>query len=60
MSLVCKVCCDSSAHTRNEARLRGTKKGLVNVDNHADGVTSIYRTATLENQLFQLEKTLFW
>ena len=26
MSLVCKVCCDSLAHIRNEARLRGIKR----------------------------------
>ena len=26
MSLLCKVCCDSLAHKRNEARLRGMKK----------------------------------
>ena len=25
MSLVCTVCCDSLAHARNEARLRGIK-----------------------------------
>ena len=26
MSLVCTVCCDSLAHIRNEARLRGIKR----------------------------------
>ena len=26
LSLVCTVCCDSSAHIRNEARLRGIKR----------------------------------
>ena len=36
MPLVCKVCCDSLAHIRNEARLRGIRKGMVNVDNYAD------------------------
>ena len=30
MSLVCKDYCVSPAHVRNEARLRGIKKGLVN------------------------------
>ena len=48
MSLVCEVCCDSSAHIRNEARLRGRKKGLVNVGNYVDGVTSIHLAADLE------------
>ena len=48
MSLVCEICCDSSAHIRNEARLRGVKKGLLNVDNYADGVTSIHLTANVE------------
>ena len=42
MQLVCKVCCGSSAYTRNEARSRGIKKGLVNVDNYADGVKFIH------------------
>ena len=37
MALVCKVCCDSLAHIRNEARLIGIQKGMVNVDNYADG-----------------------
>ena len=48
MSLVCEVCCDSSAHTRNEARLRGMKKGLFNVDNYGDGVISIHLAVNLE------------
>ena len=48
MSLVCEICCDSSAHIRNEARLRGVKKGLLNVDNYADGVTSIHLAANVE------------
>ena len=48
MSLVCEVCCDSSAHTENEARLRGMKKGLFNVDNYGDGVTSIHLAVNLE------------
>ena len=47
MSLVCKVCCGSSAHIRNEARLRGIKMGLVNVDNYADGVTSTHLAANV-------------
>ena len=42
MQLVCKVCCASLAHTSNEARSRGIKKGLVNVDNYADGVIFIH------------------
>ena len=37
-----------SAHIRNEARLRGIKKRLVNVENYADGVTSIHLAANLE------------
>ena len=37
MSLVCEVCC-TSVHIRNEARLRGIKIGLVNVDNYADAI----------------------
>ena len=45
MSLVCKVYCQSLAHIRSEARLRGIKKGMVNVDNYADGVTSIHLAA---------------
>ena len=48
MSLVCKVWCGSSAHIRNEARLRWIKKGLVNVDNYADGVTSIHLAGNVE------------
>ena len=36
MSLVCKVCSDSSAYIRNEARLKGIKKGMINVDNYSD------------------------
>ena len=48
MSLVCEICCDSSAHIRNEARLRGVKKGLLNVDNYADGVTPIHLVANVE------------
>ena len=35
MSLVCKACCDSLPHIRNEARLTGIIKGMVNVDNYA-------------------------
>ena len=29
MLLVCKICCDSLPHIRNEARLRGIKKEMV-------------------------------
>ena len=36
MSLVCKVCSDSSAYIRNEARLKGIKKGMINVGNYSD------------------------
>ena len=45
MSLVCKVCCDSLAHIINEVRLRGIKKGLVNVDNNA----SIHLAVNVDN-----------
>ena len=48
MSLVCKACCDSSPHIRNEDRLTGVKKGLLNVDNYADGVKSIHLAASVE------------
>ena len=48
MSLVYKVYYDSLPQIRNEARLRGIKKGMVNVDNYADGVASIYLTAIVE------------
>ena len=41
ISLICKVCCDSLPHIRNEAGFRGIKKGIVNVDNYANGVASI-------------------
>ena len=44
---MCKVC-DSLPHVRNEARLRGIKKGILNVDNYADGVTSIDPTAVVK------------
>ena len=42
VSLVCKVCCDSLPHIRKEAGFRGIKKGMVNVDNYANGVASIH------------------
>ena len=42
VSLVCKVCCDSLPHIRNEAGFRGIKKGMVNVDNYTNGVASIH------------------
>ena len=42
VSLVCKICCDSLPHIRNEAGFRGIKKGIVNVDNYANGVASIH------------------
>ena len=45
MSLVCKVCCNSLAHMRNKARLRGIKIGSVSVDNYADGIASFYFTS---------------
>ena len=48
MSLECEVCSGSSAHIRNEARLRGIKMGLVNVGNYADGVTSTHLAANVE------------
>ena len=50
MSLVCEICCDSSAHIRNEARLRGIKKGLVSVDNYIDRVTSIHLAVNVEKR----------
>ena len=70
MSLVCEVCCGSSVHVINEARLRGIKMGLVNVGNYAHRWCNIYspccqcgKTLKLEvywtTQLFQLEKALF-
>ena len=47
MLLVCKVYC-SLPHIRNEARLRGIKKGMVNVDNYADGSAYIHLTAIVD------------
>ena len=40
---------DSLPHIRNEAKLRGIKKGKVNLDNYTDGVASIRHTAIAEN-----------
>ena len=48
MLSVCKVCCDILPHIRNEARLRGIKNGMVNMDNYADGVASIHLTDIVE------------
>ena len=48
MSLVYKVYYDSLPQIRNEARLRGIKKGMVNVDNYADGVASIHLASIVE------------
>ena len=45
MSLVCEVCCGSLVYIKNEARLRGIKKGLVN---YADSLTSIHLAANVE------------
>ena len=45
---VCKFWCGSLAHIRNGARLRWIKKGLVNVDNYADAVTSIHLASNVE------------
>ena len=68
MSLVCKVCSDSSAYIRNEARLKGMKKGMINVDNYSDGVESIHLVANIKNiklklhliaHLLQLEQAFF-
>ena len=50
MLLVCKVCWDSLPLIGNEARLREIKKGMVNVDNYADGVASFHLTAIVEKQ----------
>ena len=50
MLLVCKVCWDSLPLIGNEARLRGIKKGMVNVDNYADGVASVHLTVIVEKQ----------
>ena len=44
VSLVCKVCCDSLPHIRNEAGFRGIKKEMINVNKYADGVASIHLT----------------
>ena len=33
---------------RNEATLKGIKKGMINLDNYADGVASIHLTAIVE------------
>ena len=49
MSLVCKVCSDSSAYIRNEARLKGIKKRMINVDNYSDDVASIHLVANIKN-----------
>ena len=48
MSLVCKVCCDSLADIKNEGRLTGIKKEMVNVGNYAVGVASIHLAAIVE------------
>ena len=48
MLLVCNVSWDSLPVIGNEARLRGIKKGMVNVDNYADGVVSVHLTAIVE------------
>ena len=45
MSLVCEVCCGSLVYIKNEARLRGIKKGLVN---YAESITSIHLAANVE------------
>ena len=50
MLLVCKVFWDSLPLIGNEARLRGIKKGMVNVDNYADGVASVHLTVIVEKQ----------
>ena len=42
--LVCKVCCDSLPHIRNEAGFRGIIKGMVNADNYGNGVSSFHLT----------------
>ena len=42
MSLLSKVCCNSLAHIRNEARLRRVKEGSLNVDNYADFAACIH------------------
>ena len=55
MSLVCIVCCDNLVYTRNEARLSGIEKGMVNVDNYGDGVASITLAAIAEKH----EKDMF-
>ena len=47
MPLICKVCCHSLAHIRNEARLRAIRKGI---GNYADGVASI-RLANVEKHI---------
>ena len=44
MLLVCKVCCDSLPHIRNEAGFRDIKKEMVNLDKYADGGASIHLT----------------
>ena len=39
------MCCDNLVYIRNEARLSGIEKGMVNVDNYGDGVASIHLAA---------------
>ena len=51
MSLVCKVCCDSLPHIRNEARLTGIIKGMVNVDNYT-------RWCSIYSSYYNFGKTL--
>ena len=66
MLSVCKVCCVSLAHIRNEARLREIKKELVDEDNYADGAASMHLGNVEKNwleiyliaQLFQPEMAL--
>ena len=58
MSLVYKVCSNSLANTRNEASIRGIKKGSVYVDNYADSVAYIH-LANMEKHI-KAEYLLDW
>ena len=58
MSLLSKVCCNSLAHIRNEARLRRIKEGSLNVDNYADFVACIHLANVQKN--IKAEGLLEW
>ena len=58
ISLVWKVCCNSLGNTRNEASIKGIKKGSVYRDNYEDGVAYIH-LANMEKHV-KVEGLLDW